>query len=67
MFQKPSHKYPTNFLHNNFSFKKCSLNSNKDPISFRGPKLWNGFLNTSDKQISFREKLNQNYLTQKMI
>ena len=66
MFKKPSHKYPTNFLHNNFSFKKCSLNSTKYPISFREPKLWNEFLNTSEKQISFQEKLNQNYLTQKM-
>ena len=39
MFKKPSHKYPTNFSHNNFSLKKCSLNSTKYSISFRGPKL----------------------------
>ena len=48
MFKKPSHKYPTNFSHN-FSLKKCSLNSNKYFISFRGPKLWNKFLNTNKK------------------
>ena len=45
MFKKPSHKYPTNFSRNNFSLKKCSLNSTKYSISFRGPKLWNEFLN----------------------
>ena len=32
--------------------KKCSLNSTKYSISFRGPKLWNEFLNTDEKQIS---------------
>ena len=52
MFKKPSHKYPTNFSHNNFSLKKCSLNSTKYYISFRGPKLWNEFLNANEKQIS---------------
>ena len=52
MFKKPSHKYPTNFSHNNFSLKKRSLNSTKYSISFRGPKLWNEFLNTDEKQIS---------------
>ena len=52
MFKKPSHKYPRNFSLNNFSLKKCSLNSTKYSISFRGPKLWNEFLNTDEKQIS---------------
>ena len=52
MFKKPSHKYPTNFSRNNFSLKKCSLISTKYSISFRGPKLWNEFLNTDEKQIS---------------
>ena len=51
IFKKPSHKYPTNFSHNNFSLKKCSLNSTKHSISFRGPKLWREFLNTKEKQI----------------
>ena len=52
MFKKPSQKYPKNFSHNNFSLKKCSLNSTKYSISFRGPKLWNEFLNTDEKLIS---------------
>ena len=52
MFKKPSHKYPTNFLHNNFSLKKCSLKSTKYSISFRAPKLWNEFLSTDEKLIS---------------
>ena len=52
MFKKPSHKCPTNFSYNNFSLKKCSLNCTKYFISFRGPKLWNEFLNTDEKQIS---------------
>ena len=43
MFQKPSHKYTTNFLQNNFNLKKCSLNNTKSSIFFRGPKLWNDF------------------------
>ena len=52
MFKKPSQKYPKNFSHNNFSLKKCSLNSTKYSISFRGPKLWNEFLNSDEKLIS---------------
>ena len=52
MFKKPSHKYPTNLSHNNFSLKKYSLESTKYSISFRGPKLWNEFLNTDEKLIS---------------
>ena len=52
MLKKPSHKYPTNFSHNNFSLKKCCLNSTKILISFTGLKLWNEFLNTNEKQIT---------------
>ena len=52
MFKEPSHKYLTNFLHSNFSLKKCSFNSTKYSISFREPKLWNEFLNTDEKLIS---------------
>ena len=52
MFKKPSHKCPPNFSHNNFSLQKCSLSSTKYSISFRGPKLWNEFLNSDEKQIS---------------
>ena len=51
IFTKPSHNYPTNFSYNSFSLKKCSLNSTKYSISFRGPKLWNDFLNNEEKQI----------------
>ena len=51
MLKKPLHKYPTNFSLNNFSLMKCCLNSTKNSISFRGPKLWNGYLNTDEKQI----------------
>ena len=51
MFKKPSHKYPTNFSHNNFSLKKCSFNSTKYSISFRGAKLRNELLNIDEKQI----------------
>ena len=49
IFKKPSHKYPTNFSHNNFSLKN---NSTKYSISFRGPKLRSGFLNNDAKQVS---------------
>ena len=51
IFTNPSHNYPTNFSYNSFSLKKCSLNSTKYSISFRGPKLWNDFLNNEEKQI----------------
>ena len=58
IFTKPSHNYPTKptitlFSYNSFSLKKCSLNSTKYSISFRGPKLWNDFLNNEEKQIRF--------------
>ena len=46
VFKKLSHKYPTNFSHNNFSLKKCSLSSTKNS------KLWNEFLSTDEKQIN---------------
>ena len=52
MFKKPSYKYPTNLSQNNFSLKKCSFNSTKYTIYFRGPRLWNEFLNNGEKQIS---------------
>ena len=51
IFTKPLHNYPTNFSYSSFSLKKCSLNSTKYSISFRGPKLWNYFLNNEEKQI----------------
>ena len=51
IFTKPSHNYPTKFSCKSFSLKKCSLNSTKYSISFRGPKLWDEFLNNEEKQI----------------
>ena len=70
IFTKPSHNYPTNFSYNSFSLKKCSLNSTTYSVSFRGPKLWNDFLNNEKKNRldltqSFQKRLNQNYLMQK--
>ena len=52
VFKKPSHNYPTNFSHNNFSLKKCSLDSTKYSISFRVPNFLNGFFNTNENQSS---------------
>ena len=52
MFRKPSHEYLTNFSSKNFSLKKCSLKQYQIPFFFRGPKLWNEFLNIIEKQIS---------------
>ena len=34
MFKKPSDKYPINFSRNNFSLKKCFLNSTKHSLFF---------------------------------
>ena len=52
MIKKPSHKYPTNFSRNNFSLKKCSLDSTKYSISFRVPNFLNGFFNNNENQSS---------------
>ena len=43
-FEKPTHKYPTQFPETNFKYKKYSLTSTKHSISVRGPKIWNEFL-----------------------
>ena len=70
IFKKPLHKYPTHFSHNNVGLKKCSLKITKYSISFRRPKIWNEFLNKMKSNlvliICFRDKLNRNYLIQKM-
>ena len=42
-FEKPTHKYPTQFSETNFKYKKYSLTSTKHSISVRGPKIWNEF------------------------
>ena len=50
-FEKPTHKYPTQFSENNFKYKKYSLTSTKHSISVRGSKIWNEFLSKEEKEI----------------
>ena len=50
-FEKPTHKYPTQFSETNFKCKKYSLTSTKNSISVRGPKIWNEFLIKEEKEI----------------
>ena len=50
-FQKPTHKYPTQFSETNFKYKKYSLTSTKHAISVRGPKICNEFLAKEEKGI----------------
>ena len=50
-FEKPTHKYPTQFSETNFKYKKYSLTSTKHSISVRGPKIWNEFLTKEEKEI----------------
>ena len=41
VFEKPTHKYPTQFSETNFKYKNYCLTSTKHSISVRGPKIWN--------------------------
>ena len=50
-FEKPTHKYPTQFSETNFKYKKYSVTSTKHSISVRGPKIWNKFLTKEEKEI----------------
>ena len=50
-FEKPTHKYPTQFSETNLKYKKYSLTSTKHSISVRGPKIWNEFLTKEEKEI----------------
>ena len=50
-FEKPTHKYPTQFSETNFKYKKYSLTSTQHSISVRGPKIWNEFLTKEEKEI----------------
>ena len=50
-FEKPTHKYPTQFSETNFKYKKYSLTCTKHSISVRGPKIWNEFLTKEEKEI----------------
>ena len=38
-FEKPTHKYSTQFSETNFKYKKYSLTSTKHSISVRGSKI----------------------------
>ena len=50
LIKRPVHKYPTNFSKLNFCLKNVSLNSKKNSVSFRGPKLWNEILHKEGKE-----------------
>ena len=50
-FEKPIHKYPTQFSEANFKYKKYFLTSTKHSIAVRGPKIWNEFLTKEEKEI----------------
>ena len=50
-FEKPTHKYPTQFSETNFKYKKYSLTSTKQSIFVRGPKIWNEFLTKEEIEI----------------
>ena len=49
VFEKPDHRYPTQFSEINYKQKKFSLTSSEYSISVRGPKIWNGFLAKEEK------------------
>ena len=51
VFEKPDHKYPTQFSEINYQQKKFSLTSSKYSLSVRGPKIWNEFLTKEEKGI----------------
>ena len=44
-------EYPTKFSKICFSLKAFSLKTSKYAISYRGPKIWNGFLTKSEKEL----------------
>ena len=50
-FEKPTHKYPTQFSETNFKYKKYCLTSTKHSISVRGPKTWNEVLTKEEEEI----------------
>ena len=50
-FEKPTHKYPTQFSETNCKYKKYSLTSTKHSISVGGAKIWNEFLTKEEKEI----------------
>ena len=50
-FQKPSDRYPTNFLKINYIKPTSLLIRSKYRISVGGPALWNEFLKDREKEI----------------
>ena len=60
-FEKVSHGCPTNFSQFNYKIPKTALSKSKFRISFRGPSIWNNFLQNSEKEIEslplFKSKL----------
>ena len=50
-FEKISHGYPTNFSQFNYKIPKTALSKSKFRISFRGPYIWNNFLQNFKKEI----------------
>ena len=60
-FEKIFHGYPTNFSQLNYKIPETKLSKSKFRISFRGPSIWNNFLQNSEKEIEslplFKSKL----------
>ena len=58
---KICHVYPTNISQFNYKIPKTALSKSKFRISFRGPSIWNNFLQNSERQIEslplFKSKL----------
>ena len=51
IFEKLTHKYPTQFSEANFKYKTISLISTKCSIFVRGPKIWNELLTKEQKEM----------------
>ena len=50
-FEKPNHKYSTQFSEDNSGYKKIASNSIKCSISVREPKIWDEFLRKEEKDL----------------
>ena len=65
-FEKICHGYPTNFSQFNYKIPNTTLRKRKFRISFRGPSIWNNFLQNSEKEIEsiplFKSKLQNFFL-----
>ena len=66
-FEKICHGYPTIFSQFNHKIPKTTLSKSKSIISFRGPSIWNNFLENTEKEIEslplFKCKLNLKLLS----